>query len=97
MPPRSSSRTAPVPVKPAEPVIPNWLSLPVPSWVMPAIIGLAVVLLISLFTTESGDPDRSPRARSLPEPRRRRDHAVFSYERAAADARREGQATQPAN
>jgi hypothetical protein len=57
MPPRSSSRTAPAPVKPVEPVEPNWLSLPVPSWVTPVLILLAAVLLISLFTTESGDPD----------------------------------------
>ena len=60
MPPRSTARTAPLP--PKAPVKtptaePGKLSLPAPAWLRPVILVLGVVLLISLFTTESSDSD----------------------------------------
>lgn len=57
MPPRSSSRPAPVPVVKREPVKPGWLSLPAPSWTRVAISVFGAFLLFALFTSESGDPD----------------------------------------
>jgi hypothetical protein len=60
MPPRSSSRPAPVPAKapvPEPPKEPGILDLPAPSWTRWVIAILAAIMLVGLFTSESGDTD----------------------------------------
>jgi hypothetical protein len=57
MPPRSSSRPAPVPPPAPEPVKLGPFDLPAPSWTRLAIAFLAAFLLFSLFTSETGDSD----------------------------------------
>src|SRR3954469_5926965 len=60
MPPRSTARTATVPPKAPVAVpapAPGKLSRPAPAWLRAVILGLGVLLLISVFTTESGDTD----------------------------------------
>jgi hypothetical protein len=58
MPPRSSSRPAPaVAPKPAEPAKPVKPVVPIQPWMKAAIAVLGALLLISLFTSESGDTD----------------------------------------
>ena len=60
MPPRSTARTATVPPKSAVSApapAPGKLSMPAPAWFRPVIIALGALLLISLFTIESGDTD----------------------------------------
>jgi hypothetical protein len=60
MPPRSTARTATIPPKAPAAVpapAPSKLSTPAPAWLRAVILGLGVLLLISVFTTESGDTD----------------------------------------
>src|SRR5690349_17819150 len=60
MPPRSSSRSAPAPVKapvPEPPKTPGILDLPAPSWTRWVILAIAASMLVGMSTSESGDTD----------------------------------------